>query len=126
MKTIKLSNPLNEPVQFQTLISNPGNFALERKQNERIQLDPLASVDVNIVFTPSTLGDAPQHACYISFFNEKVGNLTYELRGVGLEPETQDPINITAEIGHSQMVVINFRNSTDTSISCDIKLIGKI
>lgn len=120
-----MNNPLNEPLQFQILISNTSNFTLERKQNERIHMEALGSADVNIVFTPSTLGHAPDHSCVVSFFNDKVGNISYELCGVGLEPETQDPINITAEVGHSQMVIVNFRNSTDASIYCNILLLGK-
>lgn len=123
-QTLKLSNPLNEPVQFQTLISNPSNFALDRKQNECIQVEPNGKVDVNIIFTPSTLGLAPDHTCLVTFYNEKIGNICYELRGVGLQPEIQDPINITAEIGHSQMIVVNFRNSTNEPIYCDILLLG--
>lgn len=83
-------------------------------------------MDVNVVFTPSTLGQAEQHSCFITFASEKVGKLSYELCGIGLEPDTQDPINITSEIGNSQMVVVNFRNSTDTSIICDIQLLGYI
>jgi hypothetical protein len=64
------------------------------------------------------------HYSLLSFFNEKVGNITYELRGIGTEPDTQDPINITAEVNQSQLVTINFRNSTDSAIYCDLKILG--
>lgn len=122
---LKLSNPLNEPIQFKTIISNTNNFGLERKQNDRIRLEPNTTVDVNVIFTPSTVGPSSDHVGLIAFYNEKIGNITYELRGIGIEPDTQDPINITAEIGHSQMVTVNFRNSTDSAIYCDINLLGR-
>lgn len=76
------------------------------------------------MFTPSILGESSDHCGLISFMNEKIGNISYELQGIGLEPEIQDPVNITSEIGHSQMVTVNFRNSTDAPIYCDILLLG--
>ena len=121
---IKLTNPIAENVQFRALLSNTNNFALERKQNELVDVAPLGSTDINVIFTPATIGYT-DHYCLLSFFNEKVGNITYELRGVGLEPDTQDPINITAEVNQAQLVTINFRNSTDSAIYCDLKILDE-
>ena len=123
MKPIKLSNPLNEAAQFRILNSNTNNFGLE-KVNDKITLEANSAIDLKVIFTPSTMGPS-DHYCLLSFFNEKVGNITYELRGIGTEPDTQDPINITAEVYQSQLVTINFRNSTDSAIYCDLKILGK-
>jgi hypothetical protein len=73
--TLKFTNPVQEPIQFRVLISNSSNFALERKQNELLDVEASGTIDLNIIFTPSTLGFA-DHFCLISFFNEKVGNIT--------------------------------------------------
>ncbi|CAF0834043.1 unnamed protein product [Brachionus calyciflorus] len=123
IQTLKLKNPLNEKLIFRTLISNTSNFALEKK-NDKISVGPLETLDVNVIFTPSTIGMG-EHFGIIQFSNEKVGNISYELRGVGLEPDTQDSINITSEICSSEMVTINFRNSTDSAIYCDLNLIDE-
>ena len=121
---IKLKNPLNDAITFRPLISNTNNFALERRQNELIKVDANGTTDVNIVFTPSAVGMA-DHYALVSFYNERIGNISYEVRGVGVEPDTQDPINITSEIGASQMVTINFRNPTDSAIYCDLALLSE-
>lgn len=121
VQTLRVKNPLNEQVQFRVLISNTNNYALEKKQQEKLTVEANGLVDVDVLFTPSTVGIA-EHFGLISFYNEKVGNITFELRGIGLEPDTQDPINITSEICSSQMVTINFRNSTDSAIYCDLAL----
>lgn len=126
--TLKLKNPLNEKLNLRVLISNTHNFSLEKKHVDRVTVGPLETLDVNVVFTPSTVGIG-EHFGLIQFFHEKVGNLSYELRGIGLEPDTQDPINITSEICSSEMITINFRNSTDSAIYCDLVLVdeeGKI
>ena len=47
------------------------------------------------------------------------------MRGVGLEPDTQDPIHITAECNQAQLVTINFRNSTDSAIYCDLLIVDE-
>ena len=78
---------------------------------------------MNVVFIPAAIGYS-DHYTLVTFFNEKLGNITYELKGVGLEPDCQDPINITSEIGQGQIVNINFRNTTDSAIYCDLNLIG--
>ena len=75
MHTLKFTNPLNEPIQFRVLLSNVNNFALERKQNELIDVEVSGTIYLNIIFTHATLGFA-DHFCLISFFNEKVGNIT--------------------------------------------------
>ena len=121
---IKVTNPINEAIQFRVLLSNTNNFALERKQNELIDVEPNSSAEINVIFTPATIGYT-DHFCLLSFYNEKVGNITYELRGIGLEPDTQDPINITAEVNQAQLVTINFRNSTDSAIYCDLKILDE-
>jgi hypothetical protein len=73
--TLKFTNPIQENVQFRVLLSNASNFALERKQNELLDVEASSTVDLNIIFTPATLGFA-DHFCLISFYNEKVGNIT--------------------------------------------------
>lgn len=124
VKTISLKNPLNEALEFRVIVSNTDNFNVESNQltNDTISVDANGSVDVNIKFNPSTIGPA-DHVGLISFFNERIGNLTYEVSGIGLEPDTQDPINITAEVNHSQMVTVYFRNTTDSAIYCDMSLL---
>lgn len=122
--TLRLKNPLNEKINFRALISNTTNFALEKKHNEKLSVGPLETVDVNLIFTPSTVGIG-EHFGIIQFYNEKVGNITYEVRGLGLEPDTQNPINITSEICSSEMVTVNFRNSTDSAIYCDVVLVDE-
>ena len=123
VRTITIKNPLNEPVTYRTLLSNTNNFSLENRQNEELYIEANGSQDVNVLFTPATIGFS-DHYCLVSFYNEKVGNVTYELRGVGLEPERQDPVNVTCEIGQTQIVNVNFRNPTDSAIYCDLKLIS--
>ena len=118
---IHLTNPLNELVKFRTIISNSNYFGLEDKKNEIIHLEANASTDVSIVFIPGSVGFS-DHYTLVTFFNEKCGNITYEIKGMGLEPECQDPINITAEIGHGQIVNVSFRNTTETVIYCDLSL----
>ena len=123
IQVIKLKNPLNEQVKFRTLISNSNYFGLENKQNEFITIEANDATDVNVVFIPAAIGYS-DHYTMVTFFNEKLGNITYELKGVGLEPDYQDPINITSEIGQGQIVNINFRNTTDSAVYCDLNLIG--
>ena len=82
------------------------------------------TVDVNVIFIPAAVGYS-DHYAQATFVNEKLGKLVFELSGMGIEPDLQDPINITSEIGQSQIVTINFRNSTDSAIYCDIALNGK-
>ncbi len=77
------------------------------------------------MFTPSTVG-LSDHFTLISVYNEKVGNITYDLKGFGLEPDIQDPISITCEIGQTQMATISFRNTTDSAIYCDLSLLGNL
>jgi hypothetical protein len=120
-KTIQLSNPLNETVLFRVLLSNTKNFSLEKKYLERIQLNANDNLNVNILFTPSQIGLA-DHTCLVSFFNEKIGNITYELRGIGLEPDSQDLISMSSEISQSQMINVKFRNPTDSAIYCELAL----
>lgn len=124
MITLSLKNPLNEKLNFRVLISNSHNFSLEKKHVDRLTVGPLETLDVNVVFTPSTVGIG-EHFGLLQFFNEKVGSISYELRGIGLEPDTQDPVNITSEICSSEMVTINFRNSTDSAIYCDLVLVDE-
>lgn len=121
--TITFTNPIGELAHFRVHLSNTSNFALERKNNELLDVEAHASVQLGVIFTPSTLGFA-EHYCLLSFCSEKVGNITYELRGVGLAPETQDPINITAEVNQAQLVTVNFRNSTDSAIYCDLQIVA--
>jgi hypothetical protein len=89
-----------------------------------VSLNANGSSDINSIFIPAAVGFS-DHYAKISFLNEKLGNITNELSGLGLEPDVQDPINITSEMGQSQIVTINFRNSTDSAIYCDITLQGK-
>jgi hypothetical protein len=126
-KTIKLNNPLAEPAKFRFHISNTNNFTLERhfKTSERITVPANSFLEIKIIFTPSTIGYSG-HESIISFYNEKIGTISYDLIGVGIEPETQDPINITAELGHTQMVTVNFRNSTNSAVICDMNLYGEL
>lgn len=121
IQTIKFSNPLDEKITYRILISNTANFNLDRKQHENIELGPNESVDINIVFTPSTIG-LSDHFTLVSIQNEKVGHFTYELKGIGLEPDYQDPINVTCEVGQTQIATINFKNTTDSAIYCDLIL----
>ena len=125
IETITLVNPLNEPVKFRTQISNSDYFGLEVKRNKIIHLEPNASIDVVVIFIPAAVGFA-DHNSLVTFSNEKVGKITYELRGVGLEPECQDLINITAEIGQGEIVNVSFRNTTESAVYCDLSLQGKI
>lgn len=124
IETIKIKNPLNENLQFKTILSMSNYFSLERRQSDSININANESSDINLIFIPAAVGFS-DHYAKISFLNEKLGNITYELSGLGLEPDLQDPINITSEIGQSQIVTINFRNSTDSAIYCDITLRGK-
>ena len=121
MKTIQVKNPLNEPVTFRALLSNTNNFSFESRNMEHLKVEANGAQEVKILFTPATIGFS-DHQCLVSFFNEKVGNLTFELSGTGLEPERQDPINVTCEIGHTQIAKMTFRNPTDSAIYCDLKL----
>lgn len=115
---------MNEKLQFRVIISNTTNFTLERKQHEHFDVEANGTVDVNILFTPSTVG-LSDHFTLISVYNEKVGNITYDLKGIGLEPDVQDPISVTCEVGQTQMATISFRNTTDSAIYCDLALLGK-
>ncbi len=119
---IKLTNPLDEPVKFKTSVSNSNYFGLEDKKHELFHLEPNASADVSIVFIPGAIG-AADHSTTVTFASDKVGNVRYELNGFGLEPECQETINITSEIGQGQIVNVSFRNTTESAIYCDISLL---
>jgi hypothetical protein len=118
-----LKNPLNDRAEFRVLISNTDHFGVENKRhNDVISIEANGSVDVNIKFMPSTIGLA-DHVGIVSFQNERIGNISYEVKGIGLEPDTQDPINITSEVNQSQMVTVYFKNTTDSAIYCDLALL---
>lgn len=124
IEKINLKNPLNENLTFRVSLTPSNYFSLERKQtDQQISVSANESVDVSVIFIPVAVGFS-DHYAKMTFFNEKLGNIVYELSGLGIEPDLQDPINITSEIGQSQIVTINFRNSTDSAIYCDIILQG--
>lgn len=124
IEKISLKNPLNENLIFKVNLSPSNYFSLERKQNEQlINVNANESSDINVIFIPAAVGFS-DHYAKISFSNDKLGNIVYELSGLGVEPDLQDSINITSEIGQSQIVTINFRNSTDSAIYCDVYLQG--
>ena len=112
---------MNENLQFKTFLTPSSYFSLERRQSESILVNANDTADINVIFIPAAVGFS-DHYAKLSFFNEKTGKLVYELSGLGTEPDIQDPINITSEMGQSQIVTINFRNSTDSAIYCDITL----
>jgi hypothetical protein len=123
IQTIQLKNPLSERLEFRVLVSNTDHFSIENKQHaEVVCVEADSAVDVNIKFMPSTIGLA-DHVGIISFHNERIGNISYEVRGIGLEPDTQDPINITSEVNQTQMVTVYFKNTTDSAIYCDLALV---
>lgn len=121
---ITITNPLNEAVKFHTSISNSNYFGLEDKKNEYIHLDANGKADIAIIFIPGSVGLA-DHCTLVTFSNEKIGNITYELKGVGLEPECQELINITSEVGKGSIVNVNFRNTTESAVYCDLSLEDK-
>ncbi len=121
---INLANPLDEAIKFKTNISNPNYFGLEDKKHEQFHLEANSSIDVSIVFIPGAVGFS-DHSTIVTFLNEKLGNIRYDLKGVGLEPECQDPINITSEIGQGQIVNVSFRNTTESAVFCDINLVDQ-
>ena len=120
-ETIKITNPLNEPVKFKTTISNSNYFGLEDKMNEVVHVEANGTEEINIIFIPAAIG-LSDHYTLVTFFNEKIGHITYELKGIGLEPDCQDPINITSEIGQGQIVNVSFRNTTNSTVYCDLLL----
>ena len=122
VQTVQLRNPIAEKLDFCVFISNTDHFGVENRQhNDVISVEGNSSLDVNFKFMPSTIGLA-DHVGLISFHNERIGNITYELKGVGLEPDAQDPINITSEVNQSQMVTIYFKNTTNATVHCDLTL----
>lgn len=123
-QVIKVNNPLDEPVKFRTVISNTNYFGLEDKKNEYIHLEPNEAREVVVVFVPGAIG-LSDHYSLLTFINEKIGNLTHELKGIGLAPEIQEIVKITAEVGQGHIVNINFRNTTDSSIYCDLCLLDE-
>ncbi len=121
---IKLQNPLQESIVFQAFSSNTSNFILDLPQKNQITIEANSTVDVPIIFTPSTIGRG-EHVTEIVFNNEKIGLIKYQLNGIGLEPTVQEFINISAEVGNSELCSISFKNSTDSAIYCDFVLYGK-
>ena len=120
-KFMRIGNPMDEPIKYKTVISNSSYFGLEDKRNEYIHLEADETKEISVVFVPGAIG-LSDHYTLLTFFNEKVGNISYELKGIGLEPEYQETVKITAEVGQGHIVNINFRNTTDSSVYCDLCL----
>jgi hypothetical protein len=136
VQKVNLKNPFDERLDFRVLISNTDHFVIENNNNNNnglnsnnnqtdfVSVNAQSSLDVNIKFMPSTIG-LGDHVSLLTFSNDRIGNLTYELKGYGLEPDTQDPLNITSEINQSQISTIYFRNTTDSAIYCDLALLDE-
>ncbi len=116
-KFMRIGNPMDEPIKYKTVISNSSYFRLEDKRNEYIHPEAGEAKEISVVFVPGAIG-LSDHYTLLTFFNEKVGNISYELKGIGLEPEYQETVKITAEVGQGHIVNINFRNTTDSSVYC--------
>ena len=53
-----------------------------------------------------------------------MGKIQYDLEGVGLKPSIQDEVSVSAEVGKNEMFTVNFKNTTDSAIYCDLILKG--
>ena len=124
MQTIHFENPLEERCSFNVQLTSTSDcFALDRRQNERFELEPHAKCDIGVVFSPSSIGLA-DHLATLAIASDKVGLIRYEFVGNGLEPDTQEPVVVTCEVSQTQIVSITFRNTTDSAIYCDLRLQG--
>ncbi|UJR33894.1 hypothetical protein I4U23_021314 [Adineta vaga] len=122
---IILENPLDEQIIFQTMSSNNNNFSMNTDQ-DTITIPGKSQTKVNIIFNPSSIGSGTEqqpHQSTISFNNEKLGTLTYNVRGIGTKPQKlQAPIIIKTEIGVSATTNIGFQNPSNHTIRCDLSL----
>ncbi|CAF3695722.1 unnamed protein product [Adineta steineri] len=122
---ITLENPLDEQITYQTVMTNNNNFTLNTDQ-DTITIPPKSQAKINIIFNPSSIGtgsEQQQHQTNISFVNEKIGTLTYNVKGVGTKPQTlQSAIIMKTEIGVSTTTDIRFQNPSNHPIRCELSL----
>jgi len=55
----------------------------------------------------------------------QLGDWTFCVTGVGVHPNTQEPVNVTATINDHSTTLVPFHNPTDVHVLLDICLSGQ-
>ncbi|KAJ3327773.1 Cilia- and flagella-associated protein 47 [Blyttiomyces sp. JEL0837] len=122
-QSIFISNPINESVNAEALISNSREFqfyyppvpslrGLTRKIHSNdvlhISLKPLERAELQIVYWPSSLTELQTAVVHIT--SSSIGNSTYNLQGRGQLPEPMDETIVRSTLNKSTTTVLSFTN----------------
>jgi hypothetical protein len=114
---VLIENPLPHPVDLDHKITDEEHFSV---RPDRLPVTPFGSILANIFFKPSSLGDAK--FSIITFFHEEFGEISYEVKGVGLLPGIMNTISISSQMNEMSSNFINFRNPFSHQLPIDIIL----
>lgn len=114
---VLIENPLPEAIELQTLVSDQEHFFVNP---EYISLGPYGQTTVNVVYSPSNLGDPI--SSLITFYGESFGELSYEASGKSLLPGVMEIIYISAQMNETGSYSIPFKNPFKHPLPVDIIL----
>eukprot|EP00906_Rhabdomonas_costata_P029649 RCo041844 len=103
--TVILENPVGQTIPLVTTNTNEINF---QTTPSPLVLRPHARLPVTIAYSPSAL--AVEQDAIITFSSPLTGKWTYLVKGIGVEPTPMDPTDICSAVGHTESVVLAFRN----------------
>jgi hypothetical protein len=117
---ISVENPLAQPVDLETMLSDNEHFFVKP---DTISIGPYGQSPVEIFYRPSSLGDVK--SCLVSFSNRTFGEIEYEVSGKGMMPGMMSPVYIGAQMKEMGSHTIPFKNPFPHPLPIDIVLMSE-
>ncbi|KAM9328460.1 cilia- and flagella-associated protein 47-like [Pholidichthys leucotaenia] len=110
--TIPVVNPTAETLKLFVVNSNPRNYTLEMDSRSTLTVEPRSFIGLGVRFCPSNIGEG-NHKAKITFICPQLQEWCVLLSGLGLKPETEEPLSISSTIGSTASIAIPFTNPTE-------------